>query len=260
MKPPYHKGQRLDILLVERGLATSLEQAQAFILAGEVWTLEQRLEKPGHLVPADTPIEVRGKSCPFVSRSGMKLHHALSVFPVSVHDRTALDIGASTGGFTDCLLQNGARHVFSIDVGYGQLDTKLRKHPRVTVMEKTNARHLTPEALSEKSSHATEIDLWVADVSFISLRKIIEPLHKNFPRLKHGVLLFKPQFEVDRKWVGKGGKVRDDAAAQAALQEFQVFLQSLGATQLGKPESSPLTGKKSGNLEYLIAYERSPTK
>jgi len=259
MKPPYHKGKRLDTLLVEKGLCSSREQAQALILAGEVWSGEQRLEKPGHSVPDDLPLEVRGKACPFVSRSGLKLQHALERFPVQIKDRVAMDIGASTGGFTDCLLQNGARHVFSIDVGYGQFDAGLRKDPRVTTVEKTNARHLTLEALAERHALASEIDLWVADVSFISLRKIVEPLHQAFPRLREGILLFKPQFEVGRKWIGKGGKVRDDAAVQTALTEFNEFLESQGGQLLGPPESSPLAGKKSGNLEYLIAYAY-PTK
>lgn len=257
MKPKRPKTLRLDALLVERGLALDPEQAQAFILAGEVWSGEKRLEKAGHPVPADLPVEVRGKGCPFVSRSGLKLQHALDHFAIAVKDRVVLDIGASTGGFTDCLLQNGARHVFSVDVGYGQLDARLRKDSRVTMMEKTNARHVTTADLLARNSAAEALDLWVADVSFISLRTIVDAIHRNVPAVRNGVLLFKPQFEVDRKWIGRGGKVRDNAAVQTALDDFRKFLESSGGRLSGPPESSHLPGKKSGNLEYLVAYVRS---
>jgi len=251
------KSLRLDATLVERGLAQDTVEAQAFILAGEVWSQEKRMEKAGQLVRADVPLEVRSKNCPFVSRSGLKLRHALEHFRIPVKDRVVLDIGASTGGFTDCLLQNGASHVFAVDVGYGQLDASLRKEPRVTMMEKTNARHVTLADLVARNPLAEKIDLWVADVSFISLRTIVEALHRNVPTLRQGILLFKPQFEVDRKWIGKGGKVRDDAVVQAALEEFRKYLEALGGTLLGAPESSHLPGKKSGNLEYLVAYART---
>ena len=177
--------KRLDILLCDRGLCTTREQAQARILAGEVWSGETRLEKAGMRVPLDRPLEVRRRGSAFVSRAGEKLQAALERFPVDVKGRTCLDIGASTGGFTDCLLKRGAAHVVAVDVGYGQLDVNLRNDYRVTVLERTNARFLTPDAVGK------EVDFLCMDVSFISLRKIIEPIAPLFPSIRDWVLLFK---------------------------------------------------------------------
>ncbi|MBI4402552.1 MAG: TlyA family RNA methyltransferase, partial [Deltaproteobacteria bacterium] len=199
-------GTRLDILLFKRGLTKSREAAHALILAGRVWSGQMRLEKPGQSVAEDIQIEIQKDERTFVSRAGLKLEHALIQFNLSVVGRVCLDIGASTGGFTDCLLQKGARRVFAVDVGYGQLDSKLRSNPAVTVLERTNARYLTSGTMGEL---AKDIDFVCADVSFISLRKIIEPLSHEFPKAKDWVLLFKPQFEVGREFVRKGGIVKN---------------------------------------------------
>lgn len=249
--------KRLDVLLVERGLAATRELAQSLILSGSVWTGEERLEKAGTKVDIDLPLEVRVKTTPFSSRAGQKLQFGLDTFGVVVSDRVCLDIGASTGGFTDCLLKRGARRVFAVDVGYGQLDAKLRSDPRVVVVERTNARHLTLSDLSARHEEAARIDFLCIDVSFISLEKILEPLASEFSGLKTLVVLFKPQFEVGQKFVGKGGLVRDESAVQAALGVFQTRMEKLGFTRRGGPESSPVAGKKSGNVEYLIHYEKT---
>lgn len=249
------KTQRLDVLLVERGLCLSREQAQGSILAGEVWSLERRLDKPGVKVDSALPLEIRSRATPFVSRAGQKLEHGLDQFQIDTTGRTCLDIGASTGGFTDCMLKRGAAHVFAVDVGYGQLDSKLRADSRVTVVEKTNARFLTLAGLEALSPKAREISLLTMDVSFISLCKIIEPMFETFRFVRYWLLLFKPQFEVGREHVGKGGLVRDDGAVHQAMEAFDSFMKGLGFELKGAPESSPLSGKKSGNLEYLVFYE-----
>ena len=246
--------KRLDVLLVERGLCTSREQAQALILAGEVWTAESRLEKAGVKFDEALPLEVRTRTLPFVSRAGFKLQHALDTFQVSVTDRVCIDVGASTGGFTDCLLQRGARHVFAIDVGYGQLDSKLRRDPRVSSLEKVNARNLSKADLVAASPLAQEISFACIDVSFISLFKVIAPLRRQFPDLRDWVLLFKPQFEVGPEHVGKGGLVKDQNAIAIAVDEFHTFMTEQGLTRQGGPESSPIAGKKSGNVELLLFY------
>lgn len=247
--------KRLDVLVCERGLCPSREQAQSLILSGVVWSKEQRLDKPGTKLPEDTPLEIRSREQPFASRGGQKLQHALETFKIEVRERVALDVGASTGGFTDCLLKNGAAHVFAVDVGYGQLDQKLRQDARVTVVEKTNARFLTLSDLVTRHPAAASLSFVTMDVSFISLRKIVEPLCRAIPGLVDWVLLFKPQFEVGRKNIGKGGLVRSDEAVREALSDFNLFMGGLGFILKGSPESSPITGKKSGNLEYLIYYE-----
>ncbi len=250
--------KRLDMLLVERGLCKSREQAQAFILAGEVWSGESRLDKPGVKINEEMPLEVRARTTPFVSRAGQKLHHALDLFHIDVRDRVCLDIGASTGGFTDCLLKAGARHVFAVDVGYGQLDMKLRSDPRVSVVERTNARFLTPSTLGEDTALVAAIDFLCSDVSFISVAKIVAPIADAFPGIREWLLLFKPQFEVGPKHIGKGGLVKSEAAVQEALGDFAAFMTELRFVLKGGPEISPLTGKKSGNLEYLVHYELPP--
>ena len=246
--------KRLDILLCDLGLCTSREQAQRLILAGAVWTGQQRLEKPGVKIKEETPIEIRNRTPDFASRGGEKLIHALTQFEISVEGRVCLDLGASTGGFTDCLLKRGAKHVFAVDVGYGQLEARLRADVRVTNMERTNARFLAANDLAVKNPLACSVDLLVMDVSFISLRKIIEPIAPEFPKIKDWVLLFKPQFEVGREFVGKGGLVRDSEAVKAELADFDLFMNRLGLAKVAGPETSPITGKKSGNLEYLVHY------
>lgn len=247
--------KRLDILLFERGLCASREQAQGLILSGSVWSAGQRLDKAGVKVAEDLPLEIRSRTPAFASRGGQKLQAALDQFGVRTEGRVCLDVGASTGGFTDCLLKNGARHVFAVDVGYGQLDARLRDDPRVTPVEKTNARYLTLADLTVHHPLAAELSLVTMDVSFISLRKLIEPLAEAIPGLRDWVVLFKPQFEVGRESIGKGGVVKSEQAVRDALVSFRAFMESRGLVCRGGPESSPITGKKSGNLEYLIHYE-----
>lgn len=247
---------RLDVLLVERGLCKSREEAQALILAGEVWSGETRQEKPGVKVPSDLPLEVRSRLSRFVSRSGDKLQHALTKFGIDVSGRVAIDVGASTGGFTDCLLQNGAKHVFAVDVGYGQLDSKLRNDPRVTVVEKTNARFLNLAALEAFSPLAAEIEIGVVDVSFISVAKVLAPLATALP-VSRWIILFKPQFEVGPENLGKGGVVKNQAAADQGLEALHKVAEGVGLRLAGGPESSPIPGKKSGNVEALVYYARA---
>ncbi len=249
------KRLRLDQLLVQRGLFSSREQAQASILAGEIWSGEVRMEKAGTAVSLDLPLEHRGKTTPFVGRAGQKLHHALQTFGISVADCVCLDVGASTGGFTDCLVKEGARHVFAVDVGYGQIDSRLRIEPKVSVIERCNARYLTRTELLSHSPEAKRIDFVCMDVSFISLRKVVEPLRQAFPDIKSWVLLFKPQFEVGAKFLGKGGKVRSEEAVQDELKSFAEWIVTLGLKEAHPPSASPIAGKKSGNVEYLLHYE-----
>lgn len=247
--------KRLDATLVERELAETLEEARAHILAGEVWSKQTRLEKAGNLVSEDLQIEVRSRSPKYISRAGHKLEHALDTFKVDPKDRVCMDIGASTGGFTHCLLQRGAKHVFAVDVAYGFLDVNLRNHPQVTNLEKTNAKNLTLDQLSHPS--ANELSLMAADVSFISLKSVLEPILKEFPSISDFLLLFKPQFEVEKKYV-KGGFVEDEAVVRLALSEFDAWAQSAGLVPKFPPSPSPLPGKKKGNVEYLLLYGRRP--
>lgn len=245
---------RLDKLLVQRGLSPSREQAQAQILAGEVWSAGVRLEKPGQQLDSQRAVEVRGRGPKFVSRGGEKLEAALDRFGVSARGRVCMDVGSSTGGFTDCLLKRGATRVFCVDSGYGQLDYGLRKDPRVSAHERTNARLLTGEKIAAWGPGAGAIDLGVMDVSFISVRKILAPLRSAAPTLREWVLLFKPQFEVGREAVGKGGVVRTPELAQEALDAFRQWMNSEGWVLHGEPEVSPIRGKKSGNVEFLLHY------
>jgi 23S rRNA (cytidine1920-2'-O)/16S rRNA (cytidine1409-2'-O)-methyltransferase len=246
--------KRLDVLLVEKGFCETREKAQAKILAGEVFDEKgSRLEKPGLTYPVDSILEVKSRSQEFKSRAGHKLQFALDSFGLSVADKVCLDVGASTGGFTHCLLKSGARHVVAVDVGYGQLDVGLRQDSRVTNLEKMNARYLKKSDLGD---WASLVSLVVVDVSFISIRKVIEPLSKEFSNLKEWILLFKPQFEVGPKNLGKKGKVKNQEVIDASLEDFQKWMTSQGFLLKSKPETSPLPGKKSGNLEYLVFYER----
>ena len=236
--------KRLDVLLVEQGHADTRSKAQAIIMSGQVYVDGQKADKPGMSFDETLPIEVRGVSCPYVSRGGLKLEKALRDFGVDPTGYVCSDSGASTGGFTDCLLQQGAKKVFAIDVGYGQLDWKIRSDPRVVVMERTNVRYVTPEQLGEP------LDLSVIDVSFISL-KIVLPVVKTFLKPGQGqvLCLIKPQFEAGKEKVGKKGVVRDPAVHQEVLDTFVALTNEIGFTILGLT-FSPVKGPE-GNIEFL---------
>lgn len=234
---------RLDVLLTERGLAESRQKAQAVIMAGHVFVAGQRVDKPGTAVLSDAPIEVRGHTLPYVSRGGLKLEKAMKTFPITLTDKICADIGASTGGFTDCMLQNGARKVYSVDVGYGQLDWKLRSDPRVVCMERTNARYLTREQIPEP------LDFVSVDVSFISLGLIFPALRPLLADNANLVCLIKPQFEAGKDKVGKKGVVRDPKVHLAVLEQFLRHAAENDLTVKGMTYS-PIKGPE-GNIEYL---------
>lgn len=235
--------KRLDVLLVEQGYADSRTKAQAIIMSGQVYVAGQKADKPGISYEETVDIEVRGAACPYVSRGGLKLEKALAEFGIDPNGYVCSDSGASTGGFTDCLLQKGAKKVFAIDVGYGQLDWKIRSDPRVVVMERTNVRHVTSEQLGQK------LDLSVVDVSFISL-KIVLPVIKSFLKTDGQVVcLIKPQFEAGREKVGKKGVVRDPQTHKEVLDQFVLLAQSLEFQILGLT-FSPVKGPE-GNIEFL---------
>ncbi len=240
---------RLDALIVERGLAASRERAKALIMAGRILVDGAPVSKPGTPVRPSAALSRRGDDLPFVSRGGLKLQAAVARFDLPVTDAVCIDIGASTGGFTDCLLQHGARRVYAVDVGYGQLAWKLRQDERVVVMERTNARHLKPEDFSEA------IDIATVDASFISLKLIVPAV---LPCLKTGasmVALIKPQFEVGKGLVGKGGIVRDPRLHDRVIEDLEVFFRSLALEVLGRTPS-PIRGPK-GNREFLM-HLRTP--
>jgi len=243
---------RIDVLLVERGLAVSRERARALILAGRVLVNEQKVDKAGVTAAADVPIRVLGDDLPFVSRGGLKLAGALAHWPIHVQGRCCLDVGASTGGFTDCLLQHGAAHVTAVDTGFGQIAMKLRNDERVRLLERTNARLLEPKALAAPGG--PELTLLVMDVSFISATLLLGPVFAAAPRLREAVLLVKPQFEAGRGHVGKGGIVRDPAAHQAAIDKVAACIQSLG-WRVVEVIPSPITGAE-GNREFLLYARR----
>ena len=235
--------KRLDVLLTEQGYADSRTKAQAIIMAGQVYVEGQKADKPGISYEETVSIEVRGDVCPYVSRGGLKLEKALRDFGVKPDGYVCSDSGASTGGFTDCLLQQGAKKVFAIDVGYGQLDWKIRSDPRVVVMERTNIRYVTPEELGEP------LDLSVIDVSFISL-KIVLPTIKTLLKEDGQVLcLIKPQFEAGREKVGKKGVVRDPETHKEVLDMFVELANQLNFAILGLT-FSPVKGPE-GNIEFL---------
>lgn len=236
--------ERLDKLLVDRGLAASRERARALILAGQVVVDEHTVDKAGARVEVDAVIRIRGEDLPYVSRGGVKLAHALEAFAIEVAGRTAIDVGASTGGFTDCLLQRGVAKVYAVDVGYGQLAWKLRADPRVVCMERTNIRHLAPAALGEQPALA------VIDASFISLDKVLPPTLALLAPGAELVALVKPQFEVGKGQVGKGGVVRDPDQHAAAVDRVCAAAAALGCAVLGVT-ASPLLGQK-GNREFLL--------
>jgi len=242
------KKERLDVLVLEHGLAESRARAQALILAGEVVVDDQRVDKPGALVPREAALRLKGEPMPYVSRGGLKLKAALDRFAVDVRGAVCADVGASTGGFTDCLLQSGAARVYAVDVGYGQLHHKLQGDPRVISRERVNARHLTAAELPEP------VSVLVVDVSFISLRLV---LPAALPRLQRpGVLvaLVKPQFEVGKENVGKGGVVRDAAARAGAIDGIRAFVEQSGLAVAGVMDS-PIAGP-AGNVEALLVARR----
>jgi 23S rRNA (cytidine1920-2'-O)/16S rRNA (cytidine1409-2'-O)-methyltransferase len=245
---------RVDLLLVERGLVPSRERARALILAGRVLVREQKIDKPGTAVPEDASVRLLGEDPPYVSRGGVKLAAALAHWPISVQDRACLDVGASTGGFTDCLLQHGAIAVTAVDTGFGQIAMKLRNDARVHLLERTNARFLEPGALAT-APEGTEITLLVMDVAFISATLLLEPVLAAAPGLVEAVILVKPQFEAGREHVGKGGIVRDPAAHQLAIDKVAACIRSLG-WMVAETIPSPITGME-GNREFLL-YARRP--
>ena len=241
--------QRLDVLLVERALAPSRDRARALVMAGAVFVAGNRVDKPGTTIPRDAAIEVRGSDHPWVSRGGLKLAHALETFALDVTGAVALDVGASTGGFTDVLLQGGAARVYAVDVGHGQLAWALRNDARVVVLERTNARTLTDREIPEP------VDVIVCDASFIGLRTVLPAalaLAASGTRL---VALIKPQFEAGKGRVGKGGVVRDPAVHAEVCETIREWLERYcGWTVMGLTES-PITGP-AGNKEFLIAARR----
>lgn len=242
------KKERLDKLLVARGLAETRAKAQSLILAGQVFSGAERLEKAGHLVHDDVPLAVK-EPMPYVGRGGLKLAAALDHFRIEAAGKLCLDIGASTGGFTDCLLQRGATRVFAVDVGHGQLAWKLRQDPRVEVYENVNARHMRP------TDNEKRFEIVVVDVSFISLTKILPVIP---PLANSGAIvitLIKPQFEVGREEVGKGGIVRDEAAQQRVVAEIVEFARTYGMRSRGVVDS-PILGAE-GNREFLACFEVS---
>jgi 23S rRNA (cytidine1920-2'-O)/16S rRNA (cytidine1409-2'-O)-methyltransferase len=235
--------QRLDVVLVERGLAPTRQKAQAVIMSGVVFVNGQRADKAGAAVAADAAVEVRGNALPYVSRGGLKLEKAMREFSLRLDGFTCADIGASTGGFTDCMLQNGAEKVYAVDVGYGQLDWRLRGDPRVVCLERTNARYLTREQIPD------ELDFASVDVSFISLALILPPLNRLMKEDGRVVCLVKPQFEAGREKVGKKGVVRDPAVHREVLEHFLTHAAENGFAVLGLT-FSPIRGPE-GNIEYL---------
>ena len=241
--------QRLDQLLVSRGLAESRGRAQALIMAGQVYSGERRLDKPGMALTEDTAIELRGPGHPWASRGGLKLAHALDHFGIDPANRVALDIGASTGGFTDVLLARGARRVYAVDVGHGQLAWKLRQDPRVVVLERVNARYLTTEQIPEP------VDLIACDASFIGLETILPAPLALAASGADLIALIKPQFEVGKGRVGKGGVVRDPALHREVCERTHAWLASLPGWAAQGITESPITGPQ-GNKEFLIAARR----
>lgn len=240
--------KRLDVLLVERGLAETRQKALSTIMSGVVFVEGRRADKAGLNLAEDAEIEVRGSALPYVSRGGLKLEKAVGVFDLRLAGLVCADIGASTGGFTDCMLQNGARKVYAVDVGYGQLDWRLRGDRRVVCMERTNARYLTREQVPE------ELDFASVDVSFISLRLILPAVHGLLRDGGRAVCLIKPQFEAGREKVGKKGVVRDPAVHLEVLEQFLINAKDNSFTTLDL-SYSPIRGPE-GNIEYLGYLEK----
>jgi 23S rRNA (cytidine1920-2'-O)/16S rRNA (cytidine1409-2'-O)-methyltransferase len=248
MSSPKEQKVRLDQLLFQKGFAESREKAKAIVMAGLVEVDDLRVDKAGRLISVSSRITIKKPYPPYVSRGGIKLEAALSQFSVEVRDRVILDVGASTGGFTDCLLQRGAKKVVAVDVGYGQLHWKLRRDPRVEVLEKTNIRYLRPEDIGEM------IDGAVIDVSFISLRLVVPAVSTLLKKEAFIIALVKPQFEAGREQVGKGGVVRDPEVHEKVLLDLSRFFESAG-WRIEGPMASPILGPK-GNKEFLVHLRR----
>jgi 23S rRNA (cytidine1920-2'-O)/16S rRNA (cytidine1409-2'-O)-methyltransferase len=242
------KKTRLDLLVVERGVAPSRERGRAYILEGRILVNEQKVDKPGAQVPADAVLRLLGDELRYVSRGGLKLEGALETWKISAEGRWGLDVGASTGGFTDCLLQHGARRVTAVDTGFGQIAMKLRQDERVRLVERTNARLLEPGALLDADGAGPE--LMAMDVSFISATLVLPAVFEAAPTLTEAVILVKPQFEAGREHVGKGGIVRDPAAHRLAVDRVAECVRELG-WQVAGTIDSPITGAE-GNHEFLL--------
>lgn len=241
--------ERLDKVLVDRGLVASRERARAMIMEGKVLVNGMPVTKAGALVAADAPVELKDGDIPYVSRGGLKLEAAITHFSIPLKDKIAMDVGASTGGFTDYMLRHGAQRVYCVDVGYGQLAWKLRQDPRVVLLERTNIRHL------ERGGVPDAVDIAVIDVSFISLEKVVPPVLQFLKEEGEVVALIKPQFEVGKGEVDKGGVVKDDAKRARAVERVRSALESLGLATVGIIPS-PILGQK-GNREYLIYSKRT---
>ena len=235
--------KRLDVVMVERGLAESRQKAQAVIMAGQVFVDDQKVDKAGAPVTEGQNVEIRGKTLPYVSRGGLKLEKAMQLWPIALNGAVCADIGASTGGFTDCMLQNGAQKVYAVDVGYNQLDYRLRTHPQVVCMERTNARYLTREQIPDP------LNFFSVDVSFISLNLILPALRPLMQETGEGVCLVKPQFEAGKDKVGKKGVVRDPAVHLEVLEHFLEHAAHAGFS-VKDITFSPIRGPE-GNIEYL---------
>ena len=236
--------ERLDILIVKKGLAPSREKAKALILSGQVLAGGRTASKVGETFPCETQISIKGNTCPYVSRGGLKLEKEMAEFGISLKEKICMDIGASTGGFTDCMLQNGAARVYAVDVGYGQLDWALRNNEKVVVMERTNARYLTQEDVPEQPDFAS------VDVSFISLRLILPALERL--KVREVVTLIKPQFEAGREKIGKKGVVRDPKVHLEVITDVLDFANEIGYA-VRHLSYSPIKGPN-GNIEYLAHY------
>ena len=241
---------RVDVLLVEQGHMESRQKAQAIIMAGQVYVDDQKVDKAGAPVKEEQVIQVRGKTLRYVSRGGLKLEKAMKTFPLTLTGKVCADIGASTGGFTDCMLQNGAQKVYAVDVGYGQLDWKLRNDPRVVCMEKTNIRYVVPEDIQEKPAFSS------IDVSFISLTKVLGPVRNLLTEDGEIVCLIKPQFEAGREKVGKKGVVRDPAVHEEVIEKVRDFAMSISLEPCHL-SFSPIKGPE-GNIEYLLHLKKKP--
>ena len=243
------KKQRLDVLLVEKGLAPSREKAKAIIMAGIVYVDGNKEDKAGTTFPENAGIEVKGKTLPYVSRGGLKLEKAMQKFPISLYFKVCMDVGSSTGGFTDCMLQNGATKVYAIDVGHGQLAWKLRNDERVVCMEKTNIRYVVPEDIDELAAFSS------IDVSFISLTKVLLPVKNLLTEDGQVVCLIKPQFEAGREKVGKKGVVRDRAVHEEVIRMVMDYASSIDFYPLAL-DFSPVKGPE-GNIEYLLFLSKN---
>ncbi len=241
--------KRLDVLVYERGLAESREKAKALIMAGVIYADNQKADKAGTTYPEDVSLELRGNKLRYVSRGGLKLEKAISSFSVDLKGKTTMDIGASTGGFTDCMLQNGAEKVYSIDVGYGQLDWKLRNDPRVVNLERTNIRYVTREQIPDM------IDFFSVDVCFISLSLVLPAVRPLLKEDGTAVCLIKPQFEAGKGKVGKNGVVRDKEIHEEVIKKIYDFCLGNGFTVIDM-DYSPVKGPE-GNIEYLIYIRKS---